>query len=114
MIGIALILGAVILGTTLVARYWNTIVDFMKKVIYKLKARVRGTLMGSSVFIRKLGDRYQNRTKHYSKDETGKWKETIVTYDQNEEDVPEKYRNYAALADEFNLDAELEMELKRG
>ena len=97
MIGIALILGAVILGTTLVARYWNTIVDFMKRVIYKLKSKVRGTLMGSSVFIKKLGDRYQNRTKHYSKDEVGKWKETIVTYEQSADEVPEKYINYAAL-----------------
>ena len=40
-------------------------------------------------------------------------KETIVTYEQSADEVPEKYRNYAALEDEFNLDAELELELGR-
>lgn len=113
MIGIALILGAVIVGTTLIARYWSRIVDFMKKVFYKLKSKINGVLMGSCVFIKKLGDRFQNRTKHYSKNELGKWKETIVTYEQEEDEVPEKYRNYATLEDEFDLTPELELQLQQ-
>lgn len=113
MIAIALILGAtLIVGGTLVAKYWNKVLDFMKKVIDKLKKKVHGVLMGSAVFIKKIGNKYQNRTKHYSKDELGKWKETIVTYEQNEDEVPEKYRNYATMEDEFDLSPELEMELK--
>lgn len=113
MIGIALILAGVIIGTGLLAKYWNTAIDFMKKVIYKLQAKVKGMLMGSAIFIKKMGDRYQNRTKHYSKDEIGKWKETIVTYEQNEDEVPEKYRDYSTLEDEFDLTPELELQLKQ-
>ena len=113
MIGIALILGAtLIVGGTLIAKYWNKIIDFMKTVINKLQLKVRGVVMGSAVFIKKIGDKFQNRTKYYSKDEVGKWKETIVTYEQNEDEVPEKYRNYAIMDDEFDLSPELELQLK--
>ena len=68
--------------------------------------------MGSAVFLKKIGNKFQNRTKHYSKDELGKWKETIVTYEQNEDEVPEKYRNYATMDEEFDVTSDFEMELK--
>jgi hypothetical protein len=114
MIGIALILGATLLvGGSLLSKYWNKVIDFLKNVIGKLKTKIKGVIMGSAVFIKRLGDKFQNRTKHYSKDEVGKWKETIVTYDQNENEVPEKYRNYATLDDEFDISPELEMQLKQ-
>lgn len=112
MIGIALILGAVIVGGTLIAKYWNKVVGFMKTVITKLKTKVQGILMGSAVFLKKIGDRFQNRTKHYSKNEAGKWKETIVTYEQNKEEIPEQYRNYITMDEEFDLSPELELQLK--
>ena len=112
MIATALILGAgVLIGGGLITKYWNKIVSVLKSVITKLKAKIKGILMGSSVFIKKLGDKFQNRTKHYSKDEVGKWKETIVTYEQSENEVPEKYRNYATMDDEFDLTPELELQL---
>lgn len=113
MIATALILGAAFLiGASLLTKYWNKVIDVLKSVITKLKAKIKGIVMGSSVFIKKIGDKFQNRTKHYSKDEVGKWKETIVTYDQTENEVPEKYRNYATMDDEFDLSPELEMQLQ--
>ena len=95
MIGIALIVGAAIVGATLVARYWNKILDFMKKVIKKLSAKLSANskIMGTANYIRKVGNKFQNRTKYYSKNEEGKWKETVVTYEQTESEIPEEYRS---------------------
>lgn len=113
MIEIALILGAAIIaGGTIIARYWNQILSFMKKVIQKLKGKIKGILMGSAVFIKRAGDRIQNRTKHYAKDELGTWHEKIVTLEQKEEEVPSQYRKYATIDDEFDLTSELENQIK--
>ena len=113
MIAVAAILGAVIVGVSLLSRYWSKIVEFMKQVIYKLKARTHQAVLGCRVSIRRLGDRFQNRTKHYSKNELGNWKETTVTCEMDKKEVPEKYPNYARLEEEFDLTPELQLQLQR-
>lgn len=112
-IAVPLILGAVIVGVGLIAKYWRKIVDFLKNVINKLKKVIKGTVMGCSVFLKKIGDKFQNRTKHYSQNERGQWKETIVTYEQDENDIPEKYREYAGFCDEADLTPELQLQLEK-
>lgn len=113
MIATALILGAAIfVGTSLLTRYWNKVVDVMKRAINKIKNLVAGILVGSTIFIRKQGEKFQNRTKHYSKTNLGKWEETIVSYEQMANEVPEEYQNYALLNDEYDLTLELELQLK--
>lgn len=114
MIGIALLLGtALLVGTTLLAKYWNKVIDFMKKVIGKLEVKLNKNekLMGVAISIRKVGDRIQNKTRHYSKNEVGKWKETIVTYEQEVSEVPEEYRKYASETEDYDLTPELELQL---
>lgn len=111
-IAVPLILGALIVGGTLIARYWRQMVEFLKKVLNKLKQVIKGTIMGSAVFLKKLGDKFQNRTKHYSQNEQGKWKETIVCYEQNADEIPEKYREYAGFDQEFDLTSELQLQLE--
>lgn len=114
MIGIALLIGAgLIAGTTLLVKYWNKVIGFLKKVIGKLQAKLKvgQKLMGAAVYIRKVGDKIQNRTKHYSKDEVGKWKETIVTYEQEVDEIPEEYRRYATEDEDYDLTPELELQL---
>lgn len=113
-IAVPLILGAaLIVGGTLIAKYWRQMVDFLKKVVEKLKKVIKGTLMGSAVFLKKLGDKFQNRTKHYSQNEQGKWKETIVCYEQSADEIPEKYREYAGFDQEVDLTAELQLQLEQ-
>ena len=113
MIGIALIIGAAILvGGTLLVKYWNKIIDFLKKVISKLQVKFKETLMGAAVFLRKVGNKFQNRTKHYSKSEEGKWKETIFTDEQEVNEIPEEYRNYAKENEDYDLTPQLELQLK--
>lgn len=113
MIATAIILGATLfIGISLLAKYWNKVLDVLKRAINKLKHMVSGVLVGSSVFIKKLGDKFQNRTKHYSKTEMDKWEETVVSYEQNPEEIPEEYRNYAGFGKEYDLTMELEIQLK--
>lgn len=113
MIAIALVLGATLFaGTTLLCKYWNRVIEVLKKAINRLKSIVSGILVGSAVFIRKQGEKFQNRTKHYSKTNLGKWEETIVSYEQMANEVPEEYQNYALLNDEYDLTLELELRLK--
>lgn len=113
MIATALILGAALfVGTTLLARYWNRVVDVMKRAVNKLKNMVTGVLVGSAIFIRKLGEKFQNRTKHYSKTNLGTWEETIISYEQTADEVPEEYQNYARSSNEYDLTLELELQLK--
>lgn len=112
-IAVPLILGAaVIVGGSLIARYWRRMLEFLKKVLGKLKQVIKGTLMGSAVFLKKIGDKFQNRTKHYSQNEQGKWKETIVCYEQNADEIPEKYRQYAGFDEEVDLTSELGLQLE--
>ena len=113
-IAVPLILGAsVIVGATLAAKYWRKIVDFLKKVLTKLKQIIKGTIMGSAVFLKRIGDKFQNRTKHYSQNEQGKWKETIVCYEQDADEIPEKYREYAGFDQEVDLTEELQLQLEK-
>lgn len=113
MISIALILGvSILLGATLIVKYWNKVIEVMKRAIYKLQTMVEGVLVGSAVFIRKVGEKFQNRTKHYSRTNLGKWEETIVTYELEENEVPDEYKNYAVLDNEYDLTKELELQLK--
>ena len=114
MIGIALLIGASLLvGSTLLVKYWNKVIEFMKKVINKLEVKldVNQKLMGAAIYIRKVGDKIQNKTKHYSKNEVGKWKETIVTYEQDVNEIPEEYRKYASETEDYDLTPELELQL---
>lgn len=113
MIAVALLIGAVIVGTTLLAKYWSKVVDFMKTVIGKLQVKLDASqkLMGAAIFIRKIGDKIQNKTKHYIKDEVGKWKETVITYEQEVDEIPEEYRKYASEDEDYDLTPELELQL---
>lgn len=108
--------GGILAGVTatLLEKYWDKIVNFLKKVITKLKEKLRETLIGCAVFLKKLSNKiYQNRTKHYSKNELGKWKETIVTYEQNEKEVPEKYKNIAVIDEEFDISDDFELVMEK-
>ena len=112
-IAVPLILGAVIVGVGLIAKYWRKIVNFLQDVINKLKNIIKGVVMGCAVFLKKIGDKFQNRTKHYSQNEQGQWKETIVSYYQDESEIPEKYREYAGFCDEADLTSELQLQLEK-
>lgn len=89
-------------------RFFQKAVDMMKKVIDKIATKVRGVILGTAHFFRKVGNKYQEGTKNYSlEEELGEWNETIVTRKIELEDVPPKYRT---LDDEFEVDDTRELD----
>ena len=88
--------------------FFEKALNMMKKVVDKLASKVRGVILGSAHFFRKIGNKYQEGTKNYSlEEEIGEWNETTVTREIQLEDVPPKYRT---LDDEFDMDDTRELD----
>lgn len=89
-------------------RFFEKALNMMKIVVDKIASRVRGVILGSAHFFRKIGNKYQEGTKNYSlEEEIGEWNETTVTRDIELEDIPPKYR---VLDDEFEIDDTQELD----
>lgn len=92
--------------------FFTKLLSFLKKTINLVERKTHLAVVGVSTYLKKIGDKlYEQRIKNFSVNEVGKWKETIVTVKQNEEEVPEKYREYATMDDEFDISDDLEMVL---
>lgn len=88
--------------------FFEKALSMLRKVVDKLASRVRGIILGSAHFFRKIGNKYQEGTKNYSlEEEIGEWNETTVTREIPLEDVPPKYRT---LDDEFDMDDTQELD----
>lgn len=88
--------------------FFEKALNMLKNVVDKLASRVRGVILGSAHFFRKIGNKYQEGTKNYSlEEEIGEWNETTVTREIPLEDVPPKYRT---LDDEFDMDDTQELD----
>lgn len=111
MIPFALALGAVIIGSGLLATFWKDVLNFLQKAIRKVQQVVSGVLYGSKVLLRKLSDGFKEISKHYSKlDDV--WQETIITRTVSAKDVPAEIRKRADYRVELDITDELEMQLQ--
>lgn len=109
----ALITGAALIaGAGLLAAYWNNLVDWLKRAIKKVSEIVKTVVYGSKVLIRKISEGLKEISKHYSKDEIGRWQETIVTKTIPESEVPKEIREKAENVYEYDLTDELELQLQ--
>lgn len=109
----ALLIGAALLvGGSLVAKYWNSIVDWLKRCLQKVKQVIKTAVYGTKVFIKKIGEAIEEISKHYAK-ENGPWQETVITRKVNERDVPEDIRAMAQKYRETDITDELEAQLTR-
>ena len=88
-------------------RFFEKALNMMKVVVDKLAGRVRGVIMGSAHFVRKIGNRYQEGTRNFSlEEEIGQWNETIVTRDITYDEVPPEYRT---MEEEFEINDTAEL-----
>ena len=110
MIQVVLALGAVIVGSGLLAVFWKDILNFLQKAIRKVQQVVEGILYGSKVMIRKISDGFKEISRHYSKLD-GVWQETTITRTVPESQVPKEFRERAARCEELDITDELEMQL---
>lgn len=114
MIPVALIVGAsLIVGMTLVARFWRSIQSYLIKAIQKVSEAIHRAVLGVRIFLKKAGDKVIQITKNYSQDkETRKWHETIVKRELKENEVPKDKRERLMMEDEFDISDELENQLR--
>lgn len=70
---------------------------------------IKGVVHGVKVFAKKLGERFQEISKHYSK-KNGNWEETTVTRTIDASEVPEEFRNIAGKK-ETDITNKLQLEL---
>lgn len=113
MILTALLTGAaLIVGAGLLASYWNNLVDWLNRAIAKVVEVVRASVYGAKVLIRKISEGLKEISKHYSKDELGRWQETIVTKTIPASEVPEEIRKKAESCYEYDITDELELQLQ--
>lgn len=113
MIHLALIAGAVILGAGIVATFWQSAVDWLKRAAAKVKEVVRKTVVGVKIFIKKMGEAFKEISKHYSKNGTV-WEETLVQRECNASEVPSDIRakaDKAAYGTETDISHDLELQL---
>lgn len=89
-------------------KFFEKALNMMKVVVEKIASKVRGIILGSAHFFRRIGNKYQEGTKNYSlEEEIGEWNETTVTREIELEDVPPKYRT---MSDEFEVDDTRELD----
>ena len=113
MILAALILGALVVGA--IAVFWKDITVNLSKVMNKIKEKFNRTVVGCTVKLKRIGDKFQNRQNHFSQDETGQWHEQTITYEQNRDEIPDEYKQgkYATMEDEFDISDDYELALKQ-
>lgn len=103
---------AIIAGTTLIAKYWNNIIDWLKRAITKVQSLIKGIVYGTKVFIQKTKEGIKEISKHYSQDENGRWKETLVSREIPASEVPEEILKKAKYMNEMlDITDELELQL---
>lgn len=116
MIATALIIGAVLLvGTSLLVKFWNSITSYVKKVIDKVSDLIHTAVLGIRVFLRKTSDGFMQITKNYFKNnETKIWEERIVRRPLNANEIPREKRNRLTMDEEFDITDEYENVLTNG
>jgi nucleoside diphosphate kinase len=107
MIPILLLLGAVVVGLTV---FWKQLVEWMKRIVQKLKEVLKVPIEGMKTFITRTKDGLKNIAKSYSKNKiTGEFEETITRKAVNESDVPAEIR--AKISGTFDIEIDTTEEL---
>ena len=111
MIGTILLLGAAVIGGGLIATFWNAIVDWLKRVLEKLKTLVQGAVEGFRIFFVNMQNTAKQISKNYAK--VGmKWQETIVERTVEINDIPKEYlEKMTTYGKQYEYTQELERQL---
>lgn len=73
----------------------DEVMSWLKRGLEAVKKAIKMIVLGTKVFIRKIGEAFKEIAKNYSQDSNGKWHETIVTREISEQEVPLEFRKKA-------------------
>jgi len=108
----SLIIGAaLLLGGSLLVKFWNNVIDWLKRAISKVQQVIQKAVYGTKLFIRKVAAGFFQTSKHYSKDHSNRWHETVTTRQIAASDVPPEIRNMAQAHYDTDITDELAAKL---
>ena len=111
MIGTLLLLTGVIAGAGIIATFWKEIVNWLKRILDKIKTMVQGTVEGFKVFFTRMQGMGKEISKNYVKVGT-KWQETIVEKTVELSEIPKEYLDKMTISErEYYFTEELEQQL---
>lgn len=111
MIGTLLLLTGVIVGGGIIAAFWNEIVNWMKRILEKVKTVIQGTVEGFKIFFTRMQGMGKEISKNYVKVGT-KWQETIVEKTVEISEIPREYLDKMTVSEkEYDFTSELERQL---
>ena len=111
MIGTLLLLTGVIAGAGIIATFWKEIVNWLKRILDKIKTMVQGTVEGFKVFFTRMQGMGKEISKNYVKVGT-KWQETIVEKTVELSEIPKEYLDKMTISErEYDFTEELEQQL---
>ena len=95
----------------LLSLFWKDICNFLKRAMEKVRQIVRGIVMGSKIFLKKIWEGVQEISRTYSYDNANRqWEETTTTRTVSPSDVPPEFLQKVS-SEEMDVTDELEMQL---
>ena len=111
MIGTLLLLTGVIAGAGIIAAFWKEIVNWLKRILDKVKTMVQGAVEGFKIFFARMQGVGKEVSKNYAKIGT-KWQETIVEKTVELSEIPKEYLDRMTVSQrEYDFTEELELQL---
>ncbi len=88
-----ILLGAAALTGALIAVYWKKIVKWLQAAYEYLPESLKKRIQGFVTLVKAIHGVFKNIVKYYSyNEETQKWKQTIVTQEVNESEIPDEIK----------------------
>ena len=113
MISSSLILNTILTVIDSIFDYFiNSIINWLQQAIIEVGKIITQVIIGTRVFIKKVGSVIQEISKHYSQSKDGRWKESVVTRNVSESEVPLEILKKARQSNqETDITPELELGL---
>lgn len=110
-----LLLGGLILGLgALTITFWDQIKKYLSLALEQVKKIIRATIVGVAAYVQTRDWRQGIKAayKFYSKNENGKWQESVVTKEISVEELPPSVRAKLEKTEKpIDISNELELEL---
>ena len=103
--------GLIIAAGFLAVTFWDNLRVWLVKALQEARKLIKGALIGSKVFLQRLGKAYKEVAKMYSQDEKQQWHLTTTTRVVSENEIPEEIRRKAASSNEVDITKQFEKEL---
>lgn len=114
MIPVLLIAGLAFAVGVAVVTFWDEIKKYLGLAYQHVKKMLHAAIVGVVAYVKKgsIAGAVIAAYKFYSKDDKGRWQETVTTKTISESEVPEHIRRKLEECEQLDISEELQLELK--